>query len=277
MSRIGKDIRANVRQNISVPAKVVDCFAGKASVRLSNTGSLMRGLDVVGGPVKVGSMVRVDFTTFKPTVIAPGQSVLSSAQAGGASASGGGGGGGSGPTQITITLFSGGSVKMMYDPTDVGLQTALIDAIPGDVVFVPDADLTCDVSVGPGVNLVGLSSRETIIRGMVTFEPGCLLENLSVINQGDGAGDFIGVLAFTTIVDGLVHRIKGCEIGGYNCGAGAGIGVSIDSADDILIVENSTVMGDSAGGFGYAFSNNGGDVRVYHTQYYAKTEVFHDV
>jgi hypothetical protein len=275
VSRIGKDLRYNVRQNVSIPAIVVDYLSGKASIKLGNTGALMRNLDVVGGPVKIGDRVRVDFTTSKPTVIAVGQEGLSLADVMALLAKSGKPGY-DGTTQITITLFSGGAVKKMYDPTPAGLQAALLDATSGDVVFIPDADLTCDASVGPGIDMVGVSSRETIIRGQVTFEPGCLLENLSVINQGNSAGDIIGVLAFTTIV-GLAHRIKGCEIGGYNCGGGAGIGVSIDSSDDILVVENSTIMGDSKTGFGYAFSNDGGDVRVDHSKYYAKTEVFHDI
>jgi len=186
-------------------------------------------------------------------------------------------GGGGGGMALQISLFSGGEWVANYGTDILALQAAAVAAVDGDVIFCPDIDVTGDVTIAPGVGISGLSIRKTIIRGMITFEPGCLLENLSVINQIDEAFDAIGVTAHTTVPDGRDHRIKICEIAGFNCGSGDGIGILIDSSDVILVVDNSVIMGDSQNGDGYAFSNDGGDVTVHHGEYFASTEVFHDI
>lgn len=72
-TQISKNIRSNVKTGTSVAAKVVDVFVGRASVRLVQNGALIRNLEVVGGPVKIGDSVKVDFTTARPTVVVVGQ------------------------------------------------------------------------------------------------------------------------------------------------------------------------------------------------------------
>ena len=192
-------------------------------------------------------------------------------------AGGGGGGSGSGLTEIKITLFSGGVSTAMYDPTATGLNMAIDAAIAGDVIFMPDVDIAGNFYIPAGINLVGVSSRESIIEGQVTIEPACLLENLKLINQANSADGIYTVIAAESTDSSELSRIKGCEIYAYQCGSGSTVAVYISGSGVDLLVENSTVVADSNGGEGYAFSSNGGNCNVYHGNYYAKTEVFHDV
>jgi hypothetical protein len=189
----------------------------------------------------------------------------------------GGGPGGDGITTIMITLFSGGESISMHEPTAAGLNEAIAAAGTGDVIFMPDVDIVGDFSIPAGINLVGVSSRESIIEGQVTIEPGCLLENLKIINQANDATEIIAVIATETSDSTELSRIKGCEIYAYQCGTGNTTAVYLDSSGVDLLVENSTIVADSNGGYGYTFSSNGGNCNVYHSQYYGKTEVFHDV
>jgi hypothetical protein len=124
--------------------------------------------------------------------------------------------------------------------------------------------------------MVGLSARGSIIRGLVTIDSGCGLENLTVINQADSANDIIAVIIQNTSGTAW-SRLLDCSLFGYNCGNGAGIGVYIDSVDVYAVCERGVIVGDSKSGVGYSFSNDGGEMQVYHSRYYAKTEVFHDV
>lgn len=190
---------------------------------------------------------------------------------------GGGGGGGTGLTNIMITLFSGGESISMHEPTAAGLNEAIAASSSGDVIFMPDVDITGDFSIPAGVNLVGVSSLQSIIRGQVTIEPGCLLENLSVINQQNSATLIVAVYVQESTTSEETCNIKGCDIRCYQCGTGTTYGIYIADTGVELVVENSTIIADSSSGLGYAFSNNGGDCRVYHSQYYAKTEVFYGV
>lgn len=73
MSQLSRNIRSSVKSGNSVPATITDTYLGRASVRLLNNGAKLRNLDVIGGPVKIGDKVRVDFTTAKPTVVVVGQ------------------------------------------------------------------------------------------------------------------------------------------------------------------------------------------------------------
>jgi hypothetical protein len=275
MSRIGKDIRVNVKSGTQLPAIVVDSSNGVATIRLNGNGVLMRRLSVIGGPVKRGDVVKVDFTTAVPTVVAVSQKGLTLEDV--ARLIKGQPPPLQGLTKITITLFSGGSVRAMYNPSVSGLSSALADANPGDVVFLPDVDLSADFAVPTGVNLVGVSSRESVIRGNVSFEPGCLLENLRIENQN--GEDATAVTALVTDPSTLMptHKIKGCELYGFCCGAETAIGLYTASLSAIVVVENSTVVGDSNFGDGYAFYNEyGPDVRIYHSMYYGSTYDFYE-
>jgi hypothetical protein len=248
----------------------VDLFYGKASVRLVRNGQIMRNLPVVGGPVVVGQTVSVDFTTTMPTVVATGteglslddvRDLLASSDALGEAAL----------TQITITLFSGGSVKAMYTPSADGLETAIQEANSGDVIFLPDIDIEGDFALQDGVNLSGVSSRESIIRGTLTMADDCLISNLHVRKCADSASDIVAVVGSPE-----TGIIRNCEIHCYQCGDGDAIAISVLSTAVTLSVEQSTVKANSADGAGYAFSNAGGVCYVTGCILYAKTELFRE-
>ena len=80
-----------------------------------------------------------------------------------------GGGGTGGISNIKITLFSGGQSIAMYDPTATGLQTAISTANSGDVIFLPDIDISGNFTIPVGVSMIGISSRQSIIRGIVSL------------------------------------------------------------------------------------------------------------
>lgn len=187
---------------------------------------------------------------------------------------GGGGESGSGITNIKITLFSGGVSVAMYEPTSSGLSDAIDASSAGDVIFLPDVEIGGSFRIPSGVNLVGVSSRESIIEGSVTIDTGCLLENLKIINSNMSTTNVYTVLVQNT--DGTESsRIKGCEIYAYQCGTGSATALYIGDSVE-LVVENSTVVADSLNCEAYAFSSNNGNCNVYHSNYYAKTEVFHE-
>ena len=276
---LSRAIKTSTKSGISVPATVVDLFYGRASVKLSGNGALMRRLEIIGGPVSVGQKVRVDFTTPEPTVVAVGQEGLTiedmqdwlrrnQDMAWGSS----------GLTQITISLYHNGALFSMYESSVSGLGQAILDSLAGDAIWLPEVDLEGDFTLVPGTDLVGISSRQTIIRGLVVMEPGCLLENLTVMKQENSSSSITAVRAQNTnLTLDLIHKIKGCEIYGYQCGAGTAVGITVADAYTQLEVENSTIEGDSVRGLGYTFSNNGGIVTVTHSNYYGKTDVFYDV
>jgi hypothetical protein len=191
----------------------------------------------------------------------------------------GSGGGGGGTGNIQITLFSGGQSIAMYPPTSNGLQSAITQANSGDVIFLPDVDITGNFTIPEGVNLIGISSRQSIIRGIISLGgDDSYLGGVSIIvSQGspymlDG---IIGPISGTAhlfdvwvrinntssggargvqIRDGdIVFRDGGCIIqttfgygvGLYNTGAG-----NIYSHNSIYDITSTT-------GSGYAFVSSG--------------------
>jgi len=75
--RINKNIRLAVKRGTSYPAVVTDVIGNRASAKLSIGGATVHNLKVVGGPIEVGEVVNVDYTTPEPTIVAAGKSGLS--------------------------------------------------------------------------------------------------------------------------------------------------------------------------------------------------------
>jgi hypothetical protein len=276
---LSRVIKTSTKSGISVPATVVDLFYGRASVKLSGNGALMRRLEIVGGPVSVGQRVKVDFTTPEPTVVAVGQEGLTvedmedwlrknKDMAWGSA----------GLTQITISLYHDGSLFSMYESSVSGLGQAIADSEAGDAIWLPEVDLEGDFTLMPETDLVGISSRQSIIRGTIYQDIGCTLENLTVIRADNSGADVEAVEVVSPTIDSdSPSKIKGCEIYGFQCGAGNATGILISGAACRLVVENTTIEGDSKSGLGYAFSGIGGsETTVLHCHYYAKTEYFHE-
>jgi hypothetical protein len=275
---LSRVIKTSTKSGISVPATVVDLFYGRASVKLSGNGALMRRLEIIGGPVSVGQKVRVDFTTPEPTVVAVGQEGLTvqdmedwlrrnQDMAWGSA----------GLTQITISLYHDGALYSMYESSSSGLGQAITDSLAGDAIWLPEVDLEGDFSLIANTALVGISSMKSIIRGTVYIDANCSLENLSVIKQENSASLIKAVSATVTespAPDIVKAKIKGCEIMGFQCGTGEVNTIYTDDGAVELDIENSTIIADSVGGEAYCFNSESGDIKVLHSNYYAKTDIF---
>lgn len=264
-------ISNSVRQGRILPATVIDVFYNKATVRLSHTGALMRGLQIVGGPVKAGDTVNVDFTTSVPSVVAVGAEWLSQSDLDNALKKFGEQNLGQ-DVQITIVLFSGGGSVEMYPPSSDGLQSALTDAASGDVIYLPDVDITGDFEIPSGVCLSGISSRQTIIRGELTFNPGVMIENMTVVRAEDTETEFSTIEAQGV---GTQAYIRNCEIHAYNCtGSGRVNAVHLPASTDLLVIQNTTIIADAPSGTAYAFKGEGGVCKVLQCFVFAKTSNF---
>lgn len=270
MSELLRTIKTGVRTGASIRGTVVDVFFGRVSVRLVDNGQILRNLDVVGGPVDIGASVMVDFTTPKPTVVATGQTgiTLSDVQDLLDSSDMLGSGG---TSQITIVLFSGGAVASMYPPSSDGLTTALSEANSGDVILLPDIDVEADYTIPAGVDLTGISTRNSIIRGEITLGNGCLLEGLTIRHCEESESSIAAVVAPSGTA-----RIRDCEIHCYQCGSGTAIGVSVPASNTIMLVEHSKVIANSQSGLAYAFYSAGGTCQVTHCELYGKTDIFYE-
>lgn len=246
MSQLSRDIRSNVRSNASIPAYVVDVFFGKASVRLASNGAIYRNLDVVGGPVEIGNKVRVDFTTSKPTVVATGQKGLSlddiKKLLAGLDL------GSSGDTQITITLFSGGAVKEMYPPNELGMADAIDEASDGDVIFLPDIDIGGNYTIPDGVAVTGLSREESIIRGTITLGEESVLQNVLIYLE-TSSGSAYGVIL------GDRSRLDSCHV--YVQNTGSAFGVFSNQNVDCFANDNIVQAYVTSSGLGYAYYSDG--------------------
>lgn len=265
---LSKRVGDTLRSGRLMPAIVVDVFQDKATVRLGGTGSVLRGLDVIGGPVEAGQSVHVDFTTPTPTIVFKSKEGLTSSDLATAlkklSEEGI-----SGETQIRITLFSGGGIVDMFDPSASGLTSALLTASNGDVIFCPDIDVETDCTIPDGISVVGISSRQTIIRGKVTLGLDTSLENLSVIAAVRTANEVNAIVAPGT---GLPSWIKDCEIHAYNCGTGIANAVKIAADTDRLQITNSVIVADAAeNSTAHAFDGAGGVCYVSDSRVYSKS------
>lgn len=80
MSRISRNIRQTVKQGNLFPATVIDIHGPRATVRLSGNGAVYHNLAITGGPIFLGDIVHVDFTTTIPTIVAPSNLTSPAAQ-----------------------------------------------------------------------------------------------------------------------------------------------------------------------------------------------------
>jgi hypothetical protein len=69
--RLNRTLRQAVKQGNLFPAIVLDVHGTRATVRLSTNGVILRNLYVVGGPVVIGDVIKVDFGSYAPIVKAP--------------------------------------------------------------------------------------------------------------------------------------------------------------------------------------------------------------
>jgi hypothetical protein len=265
--RLAQQVSTKIRSGRLMPATVIDVFFDKASVQLSGNGMVMRGLQIIGGPIHAGELVNVDFTTHVPTVVASGIEGISASDLDAALKSlveqqi-------SSIAQIKITLFSGGSVIDMYPPTPDGLIAALGDSNIGDIVWMPDVQIEGDFEVPDGVALCGISRRQTIIAGTVTIGENSSLESLKVVKYERSDNELTAVIC--TAISEQAHIVD-CEIHSYSCQLGRANGISLEN-NGLLIVERSTIFADTGGTTSYAFKcGTGGTITMNHNHLFGKT------
>ena len=271
MSRLSKRVSLKARQGRSMPAVVVDVFFDKVTVKLGEDGSgaVYHGLKCIGGPPEVGDIVDVNFTTSDPTVGMRGKEWLTESDLARAlseltneslTAQ----------TQLSIVLFSGGSIADQYPASSEGFTSALGDSNPGDVVWLPDVDVEGEFTIPEGTAVSGINSRQSIIRGKVTLAGG-ILENLCVLY-----GEFNGsdVVALTVIPGDESSIVRRCEIQGYNCDGGNGYAIDVAASAE-LFVEHSTIVADSSTGQAWAVKGaSGSTCHVKHSSVYGKTDMY---
>ena len=248
MSQLQKQIRSSVKSGSSVPAIVVDVFYSKATIQLSGNGAIMRNLSVIGGPVSVGQIVEVDFTTPVPTVVAKGgewASIddLSKAIAGLGELSM------SGAFTWQILTFSQGVIENSYGPDSDGLQSALNDLEDG-VIYIPAVTITGDFSTYNNINLVGMHRDKTIIQGTLELPGG--LTNLSIQNMVNSSDD---VYALKCVAKTANANIDNCYIYCSNDGVGNAYGVWLEGSKHIRFSGCHLEGAAAAGGYGIYISD----------------------
>ena len=265
---LSNKVRDNVRQGRLIPAIVIDVFFDKATVKLSGNGSILHGLPVIGGPISAGQPVNIDFTTRQPTVVAQGiqgitkEDLEKALEALGADSL-------SSEFQLNIVLFSGGGITGVYTSTDDGLVSAIGDAVEGDVIWLSDVDISVSLEIPEGLTLVGVSNRQSILRGTITINPNVCLENLAIINASYTTNEVNAVIVQGS---GDGSWIKGCEIHAYNCGEGLANAIKIGSSVILLQVTDSVVVGDSKDGANaHAFTGSGGTCKIMDCRLYSKS------
>jgi hypothetical protein len=142
-------------------------------------------------------------------------------------------------TQIKITLFSGGVSIGRYESTQTGLDEAIAASGDGDVIFLPNVDITGNFSIPYGVGLVGLSDTHSIIRGEVIIGSKCLLENFTIIDEQDTSASICTLSFEETIGSGESSKINNCIIKTTNNGSGDVRSIIIHNGD--LLLWNSTL------------------------------------
>ncbi len=262
MTRIAKDIKRNVKRGTQYPAVVVDVHGTRASARLSTNGAIVHNLSVIGGPVLIGEVVSVDYTTPEPTIVTVSKEWLTEDDLARALRKLGAD---SFLNRFSwkILNFAAGELINVYDPSDAGLNDAIAATPSGGSILLPPITLS-EAHSFVGISVVGMSRQHTIIGGKVTVGADGSLENLSVIVTGTGAlagveggtaGDFI---------------IQNCDVLVTN--SGAGFTCAIHDNGTTLRVYSSYLS--ASGGTSYAAWSSSGGIYIYSGKCYGATDVF---
>lgn len=267
---LSRKINDSIKQGKLMPAVVVDVFNKRATIQLSGNGALLHNLRVIGGPVDKLQKVDVDFTTPEPTVVAISKEWVTSDELEKALKA---------LTadsieqklRFDIVLFSGGGAQDQYPPTAEGLSSAVDAAGNGDVIFLPDVDIEIDLTIPEYVTLRGVSKRQSIIRGSITFSSGVSFENLCLLQGRFTSEEVVGIT-----VPAVTSKtfIRHCEIHGYNCSDGNAVAVDL-AAGAKLEIEHSVVIGDAANASAWAVRGVAGSTcRISNGQVFGKTDVY---
>jgi hypothetical protein len=261
-----RNIRTTTRSATIIPAVVVDMFFGKASVRLVTNGAILHNLDVVGGPVGVGSSVNVDFSKPVPMVLAPSQEAVTSSYVARSIASS------SPPGTAEPGLFDLSKIIVLpvcdlYIPTYDGLIDALTAVLSDQSILLPAVEIALEdnVILPSLVSIESISKLKTVIDlagYSITMGEGSIMKHITFSSIVNTANDVIGIKNSSI----GQSEIEDCDIVIDNAGAGDVFCVSAENSltegeGDIYIVD-CYLYGSSTSGTGYGARSSAGRVFV---------------
>lgn len=267
MTRINKNIRNAVKRGTQYPAVVIDVHGSRASARLSTSGAIVHNLAVIGGPVAVGELVSVDYTTQEPTIVAIAREWLTESDLNAALKKLGND---SFLNRFSwkILNFAQGELINVYDPSDDGFDEAIAGTPSGGHVLLPSIELEDDHSVSGGVRIVGMSRSATIINGQLSLGGDGGVENLKIYNAASSSSPLFGIKGA-----GLgTAIIQNCDISAINSGSGSAYALNDNGVT--MYVYNSKIYGSASSGSGYAAFSSGGNIYLYGGSAYGSDDLF---
>jgi hypothetical protein len=262
-------IRETSKRGNLVPALVMDVSKNRANVKITSNGALVRNLRVTGGPVYVGDMVNVDYTTPEPTVVSMGRTWVTEEELARALASIKNTSPKSGFTW-RLLRFSGGYLAESYPFDGAGFEAAMLAAGEGDTIYVPPGELVAEAQILPvGACLSGLDIENSIVNAEISMSNRSKITNINISHQINDSETSIAVKG-PSVGSAYIHNSL---IMGFNCGSGDAIGIQPQGGT--VEISDSHINGESMGGDGIAVDGAGGPrVKMYHCTYYGSTDDF---
>jgi hypothetical protein len=170
---------------------------------------------------------------------------------------GGGGGGADMNLQQVILLDLSAGISRHYTPNSAGLASAIAMSGTGDIVLLPAATFTSNITIPYGVEVIGLGRDKTIIVGQVSGSENSVLSAATVHRALASSETLFGVIAPSTgeynvdPKDRTCFQVIDCDIKVENTASGSAYGFSTTNGGH-LYLEQCRVEAVSAGGVGYA-------------------------
>lgn len=180
--------------------------------------------------------------------------------------------GGGIPAGYILRFTSAGAFASSYPVTAAGFAAAIAAASSGDVITVPPATITGNVTIPANVKIVGESRYGTILTGQITGSSGSSLENLSVIRTANDSSILKGVVAPSS---GTMY-ISDCDIECTQSGSGDARAISGESGGSIE-AWSCFLYGSAVSGTGLAaFRTGGGAIYIYGGKARGSTVTFNE-
>ena len=179
-----KDSLADLSKHKHLRGSVIEALGNTVSVRMNLNGSILHGIELVGGPVAVDDIVSVDYASSTPIAYAIGETItlpsIPKAFVPPITDS---------PLPISLSEFIYSII--LYDASEFrtfefpvsndGMDSAIAAADTGDGITIPNSNvITTTIDIPAGVSLRGQSIDGTIISGKVTLGNGSHISNLSI-------------------------------------------------------------------------------------------------
>jgi hypothetical protein len=246
MSKLSRNIRVMNRQGTFYSAKVIEVVGNRATVRLSEGGVVYRSLEVYGGIVSIGQVVKVDMTTDVPYIIVSSTqqqpaAVTTNIMPAKKTAKG---------TEVItgdILRYYGSYLLAGYPLTVDGLNTALNDLEDNQTIVYPIGTLEVDFTLPANTNFKGSDPLLSIIWGTVTLSGNTNLSTLLILDElSSGSGNAIAVVGPSSGETNMVN----VSASAYTCGNGNAYGLYQPYGGN-SIAGNSKFIGESRDGLGY--------------------------